>query len=112
MGSDDRSPGWTFLTNHGHVLLCIADNPRLRLRDIAERVGITERSAQAIVTDLEAGGYIRRRRVGRRNEYELDRTRPMRHPLEAHHDVGELIEGLAHADRTQRSRGRRRRGTG
>lgn len=95
----DATRGWTFLTNHAHVLLCIAENPRLRLREIAERVGITERSAQAIVTDLEEGGYVRRRRVGRRNEYELDLTRPLRHPLEAHHEIGELARGLAHAAR-------------
>lgn len=63
---DVAGPTWTFLTNHAHVLNCIADDPESRLRDIAARVGITERAAQAIVSDLEAGGYLTRTRAGRR----------------------------------------------
>ena len=87
---------WTFLTNHGHVLLAIAAEPDLRLRDVAERVGITERAAQRIVAELEAADYVDVRRVGRRNVYRVHRNRPMRHPAERHHRVGELLEVLAH----------------
>ncbi len=85
---------WTFLTNHTHVLLCIAEDSGVRLRDVAARVGITERAAQSIVADLVAAGYLTRERVGRRNQYQLDPDRPLRHPLEAHHTVGELLDLL------------------
>jgi DNA-binding Lrp family transcriptional regulator len=84
-------PGWTFLTNHGHVLLCIAKDPGIRLRDVAERVGITERAAQRIVADLVEAGYISRRRQGRRNIYEIHPERPLRHPVEHAHPVAELF---------------------
>lgn len=82
---------WTFLTNHAHVLLCVADNPNARLRDIAETVGITERAAQRIVTELEESGYLTRSRDGRRNRYSLDAKMPMRHPMDLKHDIGELV---------------------
>lgn len=82
---------WTFLTNHGHVLLCLADDPGLRLRDLSARVGITERAAQRIVAELVAGGYLERTRVGRRNAYTVHLDRPLRHPLENRHTVGELL---------------------
>ena len=85
---------WTFLTNHGHVLLALARDPDLRLREVAERVGITERAAQAIVADLVEERYVRRRRVGRRNVYSLDRSRRLRHPLERHHRIGDLLDAL------------------
>lgn len=87
--------GWTFLTNHTHVLLCIRQDPEIRLRDVAAQVGITERAAQAIVSDLEAEGYLTRERVGRRNHYELRADVPLRHPLESQHTVGELLDLLA-----------------
>lgn len=87
---------WTFLTNHAHVLLAIAAEPDLRLRDIAERVGITERAAQRIVAELEEAGYLEIRREGRRNSYRVQRNRHLRHPAEQHHRIGELIEVLAH----------------
>jgi DNA-binding MarR family transcriptional regulator len=67
--SDGAAPGWTFLSNHGHVLVCIAGDADLRLRDIASRVGITERAVFSIVNDLEADGYLTRIHVGRRNRY-------------------------------------------
>ncbi|MGC8465910.1 MAG: winged helix-turn-helix domain-containing protein [Acidimicrobiales bacterium] len=86
----NERPGWTFLSNHGHVLVCLANDPEIRGRDIAERVGITERAAQAIISDLVADGYVRRTRIGRRNRYEIISDRPLRHPLERHHNVGEL----------------------
>jgi hypothetical protein len=85
---------WTFLTNHTHVLLCIAEDPSVRLRDVATRVGITERAAQSIVADLVAAGYLSRERVGRRNQYELHPNHPLRHPMESHHTVGELLDLL------------------
>ena len=87
----DQKPGWTFLTNHSHVLLCIADDPGIRGRDIAERVGITERSAQSIIADLVDAGYLTRERVGRRNRYEVNARTPLRHPVEHEHAVEELL---------------------
>jgi DNA-binding MarR family transcriptional regulator len=83
--------GWTFLTNHAHVLLAIAREPTARLRDVAASVGITERAAQAIVADLEAAGYLHRERVGRRNEYTINTAGRFRHPAAADHRIGELI---------------------
>jgi predicted ArsR family transcriptional regulator len=86
------SPGWTFLSNYTHVLLCIAETPGIRLRDVAERVGITERAVQRIVADLEEAGYLSRSREGRRNHYEVHAERPLRHSVVAHRDVGLLLE--------------------
>jgi predicted transcriptional regulator len=86
---------WTFLTNHGHVLLCIARDPGARMRDVAEAVGITERAAQRIVAELVAGGYVEVRRVGRRNEYRINENAPMRHPLARERGVGQLLAVLA-----------------
>lgn len=87
----DRKP-WTFLTNHARVLICIARDPELRVRDVAQQTGITERAAQLIITDLEEAGYLARTRVGRRNTYTINGDRPFRHPAEADHDVRDLIE--------------------
>jgi len=87
-------PGWTFLTNHAHVLLCLTRDPEARLRDVAQLVGITERAAQRIVADLEAGGYLTRSRDGRRNRYEIHPAVPLRHPLERDHTVGEILSVL------------------
>lgn len=91
MGVGQERPRWTFLTNHAHVLVCIARDPGSSLRNIAQAVGITERATQSIVGDLEAAGYLDRRRVGRRNEYVLHPDVPLRHPLESAHAVGELL---------------------
>jgi len=88
-GIDGR---WTFLTNHAHVLLCLASDPEARLRDVAQRVGITERAAQRIVAELEEGGYLERHRHGRRNSYRIHPERPLRHPVEAGRTVGALID--------------------
>lgn len=85
---------WTFLTNHAHVLLCISQDPGVRLRDVALRVGITERATQRTVADLVVAGYLTRRRVGRRNAYQVHEDLPLRHPIEGGHDVGELLEVL------------------
>ena len=84
--------GWTFLSNHAHVLLCLASRPRMLLREVALRVGITERAVQKILVDLEAEGLVTRQRDGRRNRYQLHLDQPLRHPLEAHRSVRELIE--------------------
>jgi DNA-binding IclR family transcriptional regulator len=89
---------WTFLSNHAHVLLCIYRDPTSRLRDVSAEVGITERAAQRIVSELEDEGYLRRERSGRRNEYKLDPGVPLRHPLESGHSVGELLALLAPGD--------------
>ena len=83
---------WTFLSNHAHVLLCIAREPEILLRKVADRVGITERAVQRIVADLEQGGYLSRVREGRRNRYEVHADRPLRHPVEAHRDVRVLLD--------------------
>lgn len=85
---------WTFLTNHAHVLLCLARDPEARLRDVAALVGITERATQRIVAELEEDGYLEKEREGRRNRYRLDPDRPLRHPLEADHAVGEVLDVL------------------
>jgi hypothetical protein len=82
---------WTFLTNHAHVLICIAQDPGIRGRDIADRVGITERAAQGIVSDLVKEGYVTRTRIGRRNQYEVHPDLPLRHPVEQDHKVEELL---------------------
>ena len=83
---------WTFLSNHAHVLFCIAKEPEVRLREVAEKVGITERAVQRIVADLEDGGYLSRIREGRRNRYEVHGDRPLRHSIEAHLAVSVLVD--------------------
>ena len=85
---------WTFLTNYGHVLLCIAADPDTRLRDVAERVGITERSTQRIVADLIEEGYLKHVKVGRRNRYQIRLDLPLRHPIERENEVGVLLKLL------------------
>jgi len=90
---------WTFFTNHSHVLVCLADDEEVRLRDVAQRVGITERAVQRIVTELEAAGVLERERDGRRNRYTIHRDRPLRHPIEAHCTVGDLLQFVLKAHR-------------
>lgn len=87
-------PNWTFLTNHAHVLIAIQRNPELRQRDISYAVGITVGAVQRIIDDLEHSGYLTRKRVGRRNHYQINATKPLRHPLESDHTVDELLEVL------------------
>jgi len=91
----ERLPPWTFLTNHAHVLLCITRQPDIRLAEIARAVGIGERAVHRIVQDLVDAGYVARRKVGRRNEYEVHLDRPLRHPLEAAHRIEEIFDPLA-----------------
>ncbi len=86
---------WTFLTNHAHVMVCLRRDPSARLRDVADAVGITERAAQRIVSELEAAGYLTRSRDGRRNNYTLHPELPLRHPLEGDHSLLELLDLLA-----------------
>ena len=89
---------WTFLTNHGHVLICLARDPQLRLRDLADQVGITERAVQGIVTDLVAAGCLTRHREGRRNRYDIVPDRPMRHRVDRQHVIEDLIGAMAPID--------------
>lgn len=89
-----RQPEWTFLSNHTHVLHCIYLWPDIRIRDIAAKVLITERAVQRIVVDLEAGGYLKRLRVGRQNHYRLKPGLNLRHPLEDHVQIGRLLAVL------------------
>jgi predicted transcriptional regulator len=83
-----------FVTNHAHVLQVIAADPNARLRDVAETVGITERTAADLVNDLEAAGYLTKSREGRRNHYVVHENLPLRHPQHRHHTVGDLIRFL------------------
>lgn len=94
IGADSPARGWTFLTNHAHVLLCLAHAGSLTARELSLRIGITERSVQAILADLIADGYLDKTKVGRRNDYTVNLSGRLRHPLEAAHTVGELIETL------------------
>lgn len=82
---------WTFLSNHGHVLVYLANHPLARLKDISQAVGITERSAQGIVADLQAEGYLEIEKTGRQNKYKLFAQARFRHPAEAEHQIGELL---------------------
>jgi DNA-binding MarR family transcriptional regulator len=91
---DHPKGSWLFLTNHAHVLLCIARDPQARTRDIAEQVGITERAAQRIVADLVAEKYVARTKVGRRNRYTVNRRGRLRHPIFRNLAIGPLLEVL------------------
>ena len=88
------SPNWTFLTNHAQVLLCLAETPDIRLRDVAAHVGITERATQRILAELVDAGYVKTERVGRRNRYTVDRRHAMRHSAQLGHEIGALLEAL------------------
>ncbi len=86
------SSGWSFFTNHAHVLLCLAEDPEMRLRDVVAAVGITERAVQKIISELVSGGVLERERIGRRNVYRIHGELPLRHPVESHCKVQGLIE--------------------
>lgn len=83
---------WTFLSNHSHVLVALAQDPNLSLREVSLLVGITERSVQRIVTDLEEAGYVIKEKVGRNNQYTIKENLPLRHALERHTSVGQLLD--------------------
>jgi hypothetical protein len=101
-------PTWTFLTNHAQVLLSIADDPGIRLRDIGARVGITERAAHRILGELEGSGYVARRRNGRRNHYTVISHAPLPDPLASKQRVGDLLEILGGKGRPDARRTSRR----
>jgi len=94
--------GWTFVTNHFVVLLCLAEDPNIRITDVAERVNLTERSVQGIVADLVDAGYLTRTRLGRRNHYKINREMPLRHLETQHHRLGELLTLLGGPRRSTR----------
>jgi DNA-binding Lrp family transcriptional regulator len=91
---EDGDHVWTFLSNYAHVLVCLARDPELTLREIAEQVGVTERAVHRIIGELEVAGVVKKVREGRRNRYELDTDVPMRHPLEDDKTVGDLLRAL------------------
>ncbi|WP_054812610.1 helix-turn-helix transcriptional regulator [Nocardia arizonensis] len=88
------SRGWTFLTNHAHVLVCLSRDGDLTMRELAQAIGITERAVQATVADLVADGYLTRTKNGRRNTYTVHGEGRLRHPLESQHTIDELITAL------------------
>ena len=88
----DLNSSWHFLTNHAHVLLCISSDPDVTVRALAQRIGITERAVIRIVGELDEEGFLERTREGRRNHYTIRRNRALRHEVEAHCTVGDLIE--------------------
>jgi predicted ArsR family transcriptional regulator len=88
---------WTFLSNHAHVLIYLSEHQDALLREVAEAVGITERAVQMIVADLEAAGALERARVGRRNRYRVSGDVALRHPIESHRTVGDLLEMIRRA---------------
>lgn len=93
----DERP-WRFVTNHTQVLLCIARDGDVRLRDVADKVGITERAAQRIVADLVEAGFVERNKVGRRSHYTIDRSAKMRHPAQMNQEIGDLLDLLRSTD--------------
>ena len=95
MSRDSEPRTWTFLTNHAQVLLCLDETPDIRLRDVAERVGITERATQRILAELIEAGYVKSERVGRRNRYTVDRQHAMRHSAQFGYEIGALLEALS-----------------
>lgn len=99
MPSSREAPAWSFLTNHARVLLCIAEDPAVRLREIGEHVGITERAAYRIVNELVGAGYVSRKRSGRRNHYTVHRDLPLPDRISRTQPLGELLEILAPQDR-------------
>ena len=95
MSRDSEPRTWTFLTNHAQVLLCLAETPDIRLRDVAERVGITERATQRILAELVDAGYVTSERIGRRNRYTVDRQHAMRHSAQFGYEIGALLRALS-----------------
>ena len=98
-GASAPAAGWTFLSNHSHVLICVAKDPEVRVTDIARRVGIGERAVHRILGELEEAGYLTRRREGRRNVYAVHLDGRLRHPLEAAHRIAEVFGPLTGVER-------------
>ena len=107
--AEDTVPHWAFLTNHAQVLVCIARDPGIRLRDIGERVGITERAAHRIVVELAHAGYITRERTGRRNHYTINADFPLPDPIVREQNIGELLAILTGPPPAERRDGAQRR---
>ena len=97
--------GWSFLTNHARVLMCIAHDPGIRLRDIASTLDITERTAYGIVTDLTEGGYVVKEKDGRRNRYEIQAHLPLREPITRERTIGEVLDLLVDTNSRRRRPG-------
>ena len=91
---DTEHLGWTFLSNHAHVVLCLARDATMRISDMASEVGITDRAIQSIISDLEQSGYVERVRTGRRNSYRIDESLHLRHPIEHHKTIADLIRAI------------------
>ena len=91
-----ENPDWTLFSHHAHVLICLAENPRSRLREVAERVGVTERTAMRLIDRLDRAGVIKRVRHGRRNYYEINAEGPLPHPLEAAYSAERILSALLH----------------
>lgn len=99
---DNADNQWTFFTNHTHVLVCLLQDPTLPLRVVAERIGITERAVQRLVTNLEKAGVLTKVKEGRQNRYILHLDQALRHPLEKDHTIGEVLN-LIITDQTKES---------
>ncbi len=97
-----KETDWTFFSNYAHVLVCLAENPEARLREVADRVGITERSAQRLITHLDEAWILTRVKHGRRNSYMIDTGVHLRHPIEEHCTVGELLNLILSPARLRR----------
>ncbi|MFN5286189.1 MAG: helix-turn-helix transcriptional regulator [Planctomyces sp.] len=95
-----EQPRWTFLTNHAHVLVLLWQNPAMIVREVARQVGITERAVQHILAELENAGILQRTRVGRQNRYHIETSVPLRHPIESHRTIGELLQLCARTQHT------------
>lgn len=91
---NDKAPSWNFLSNYSHVLVCLSREPELRMRDVAQKVQITERAVQRIVHELEEADVLRVEREGRRKRYTINEDASLRHPLESHRTVGNLLSGM------------------
>src|SRR5579884_1325248 len=110
--AENTAPSWTFLTNHAQVLVCIARDPGIRLRDIGERVGITERAAHRIVVELADAGYITRERIGRRNQYTINAHFRLPDLIAREQNVGALLAILTDQPATTTRRATRRETSG
>ena len=97
-------PRWTFLTNHSHVLILISRNPNVVLRQVAIEVGITERAVQRIIADLEEAGILEREKVGRQNRYRILNDQPLRHSVESHQTIGNLLSLMENGLRARSAR--------
>ena len=91
MKVETKNAGWTFFTNYGHVIIFVSQNGDATLREISDHVGITERATHRIVAELEQAGFLSKRRQGRRNFYEVNTDKPLRHPLEEHCSIRQII---------------------